>query len=104
MGYDFKRFQKDIDEFVVGVTRNRHVGEGGCIIIADESGNIVSDRNGNEGQNLDVTGILIDTDTGLSAEERDAGGLGIYIVKKSMDEIAYAYEDGKNILSIRKRI
>ena len=63
VGYDFKRFQKDIDEFVVGVTRNRHVGEGGCIIIADESGNIVSDRNGNEGQNLDVTGILIDTDT-----------------------------------------
>lgn len=45
-----------------------------------------------------------DPDTGLSAEERDAGGLGIYIVKKSMDEIAYAYEDGKNILSIRKRI
>ena len=45
-----------------------------------------------------------DPDTGLSAEERDAGGLGIYIVKKSMDEIAYAYENGKNILSIRKRI
>lgn len=63
VGYDFERFQKDIDEFVVGVTRNRHVGEGGCIIIADESGNIVSDRNGNEGQKLDITGIRIDKDT-----------------------------------------
>lgn len=56
VGYGFKRFQKDIDEFVVGVTRNRHVGEGGCIIIADESWNIVSDRNGNEGQSLDEIG------------------------------------------------
>ena len=63
VGYGFERFQKDIGEFVVGVTRNRHVGEGGCIIIADESWNIVSDRNGNEGQNLDVTGIWIDTAT-----------------------------------------
>lgn len=63
VGYGFKRFQRDIGEFVVGVTRNRHVGEGGCILIADESWNIVSDRNGNEGQNLSVTGIWIDTET-----------------------------------------
>ena len=61
VGYGFERFQRDIDEFVVGVTRNRHVGEGGCIIIADEGWNIVSDRNGNEGQNLNVTGVRIDT-------------------------------------------
>ena len=43
-------------------------------------------------------------DTHLSAEERDIGGLGIFMVKKSMDEIAYRYENGKNILSIRKNI
>lgn len=63
VGYGFERFQRDIGEFVIGVTRNRHVGEGGCILIADESWNIVSDRNGNEGRNLDVTGIWIDTQT-----------------------------------------
>lgn len=63
VGYGFQRFQQDIGEFVVGVTRNRHVGEGGCIIIADESMNIVSDRNGNEGQTLGVTGIRIDAET-----------------------------------------
>lgn len=62
VGYGFERFQRDIGEFVIGVTRNRHVGEGGCILIADESWNIVSDRNGNEGQNLGVTGIWIDTE------------------------------------------
>ena len=59
VGYGAERFQRDIDEFVIGVTRNRHVGEGGCIIIVDESWNIVSDRNGNEGKNLDVTGLTI---------------------------------------------
>lgn len=63
VGYGFERFQRDIGEFVIGVTRNRHVGEGGCIIIADESWNIVSDRNDNEGQNLGVTGIWIDAET-----------------------------------------
>lgn len=61
VGYGAERFQRDIDEFVVGVTRNRHVGEGGSIIIVDENWGIVSDRHGNEGKNLDVTGIWIDT-------------------------------------------
>ena len=45
-----------------------------------------------------------DPDTSLSAEERGVGGLGIFMVKKSMDEITYRYEGGKNILSIRKKI
>ena len=45
-----------------------------------------------------------DPDTTLSAEERTMGGLGIFMVKKSMDEIAYRYENGKNILMIRKKI
>ncbi|MBQ3374549.1 MAG: SpoIIE family protein phosphatase [Oscillospiraceae bacterium] len=63
VGYDAERFQKDIDDNVIGVTKNRHVGEGGCIIIADEDWNIVSDRNNNEGENLFVTGIWIDQET-----------------------------------------
>ena len=44
-----------------------------------------------------------DPDTTLSAEERQIGGLGIDMVKKSMDEIAYEYKDGQNILTIKKR-
>ena len=43
-------------------------------------------------------------DTGLSADERDIGGLGIFIVKKTMDEVSYEYKDGKNILKIKKQI
>ena len=45
-----------------------------------------------------------DPDTTLSAEEREIGGLGIYMVKKSMDEITYEYKDGQNILTIKKKI
>ena len=45
-----------------------------------------------------------DPDTTLSAEERDIGGLGIYMVKKSMDDIAYEYKDGHNILKIKKNL
>ena len=45
-----------------------------------------------------------DPDITLSAEERSIGGLGIYMVKKSMDEITYTYKDGQNILSIKKKL
>ena len=45
-----------------------------------------------------------DADITLSAEERRIGGLGILMVKKSMDTVDYAYEDGKNILTIKKSI
>ena len=45
-----------------------------------------------------------DPDVTLSAEKRQIGGLGIYIVKKSMDNISYEYTDGMNILTIRKNI
>lgn len=45
-----------------------------------------------------------DPDTTLSADERKIGGLGIFMVKKSMDEIDYRYQDGQNILTIKKRL
>lgn len=45
-----------------------------------------------------------DADTTLSAEEREMGGLGILMVKKSMDQVEYAYEYGKNTLTIHKAL
>lgn len=45
-----------------------------------------------------------DPDVTLSAEERQIGGLGIYMVKKSMDDITYEYKDGQNIISIKKNL
>ena len=45
-----------------------------------------------------------DPDVTLSAEERSIGGLGIYMVKKTMDKMDYAYENGQNILTMTKVI
>ena len=43
-----------------------------------------------------------DPDVTLSAEERQIGGLGIFMVKKSMDDMKYEYKDGQNVLTIVK--
>ena len=45
-----------------------------------------------------------DPDITLSVDERDIGGLGIFIAKKTMDTVEYAYENGKNILTMTKKI
>ena len=45
-----------------------------------------------------------DPDITLSADERDIGGLGIYMVKKSMDDVSYEYKNGQNILTIKKTL
>ena len=43
-------------------------------------------------------------DVTLSASEREVGGLGIFLVKKTMNMVDYKYENGKNILTIKKNI
>ena len=41
-------------------------------------------------------------DLDASLEERQIGGLGIYIVREKMDEVSYEYREGKNILTMTK--
>ena len=43
-------------------------------------------------------------DTALSAQERKIGGLGIFIVKKTMDRLDYRYCNGQNIVTIEKKL
>lgn len=43
-------------------------------------------------------------DTTLSAEDRPIGGLGIHLVRQLMDDMSYSYTDGKNILTLTKKI
>lgn len=43
-----------------------------------------------------------DPNIGLSAEERQIGGLGVFMVKQLMDDMTYEYRDGQNILAIHK--
>lgn len=45
-----------------------------------------------------------DPDITLSAEERDIGGLGIFMVKNLMDEVTYDYIDEENILTLIKYV
>ena len=45
-----------------------------------------------------------DPDITLSADERPIGGLGVFITKKTMDDICYEYKDGRNILTIKKNL
>ena len=45
-----------------------------------------------------------DPDITLASEERQVGGLGIFLVKKNMDEVYYKYENGNNVLTMKKKI
>ena len=45
-----------------------------------------------------------DPDVTLAAEDRAIGGLGIFLVKKTMDDMKYRYENGMNILTLYKHI
>ncbi len=69
------------------------VDEEPCVIITFIDNGVPYDPLGKE-----------DPDITLSAEERGIGGLGVYMVKKSMDDVSYEYRDGQNILRIKKRI
>ncbi|HAF25798.1 MAG TPA: ATP-binding protein [Lachnospiraceae bacterium] len=45
-----------------------------------------------------------DPDISLSVEERQIGGLGIFLVKKKMDDVIYEYKDGQNVLTLVKKL
>ena len=60
IGYGAEQFQKNLDKYVAGFTRNKHVGETGGIIICDKDGTIVSDNIGMEGYTLRVAGMNFD--------------------------------------------
>ena len=51
-----------------------------------------------------INGKKADPDITLPANERPIGGLGIFMVKKTMDDVNYEYADGKNILRLKKNI
>ena len=44
-----------------------------------------------------------DPDITLPAEDRDVGGLGVFMTKQLTDEISYEYRDGQNVLTMIKR-
>ena len=45
-----------------------------------------------------------DVDVSLEVGDREVGGLGIHLIRQIMDDISYEYKDGKNVLTLHKKI
>ena len=101
-----------VEEIFVNIAHYAYKQETGSVVIrADVSGNATDDgavdsfaviefEDGGIPYNpLEKT----DPDIGAAADEREIGGLGIFMVKKIMDSVEYRREAGKNILTIRRK-
>lgn len=70
----------------------------------EKSGNVISFELKDQGKPFNPIEEAPKVDTTLSADERQIGGLGIFLINKIMDEVAYRYEKGSNILTMKKNI
>ncbi len=92
-----------LEELFVNVAHYAYPDSKGTVKIGiDTSGDSIVIRLIDSGIPFDPT-AKEDPDITESAEERKIGGLGIYMVKKSMDSMIYEYKDKQNILTISKR-
>lgn len=55
------------------------------------------------GKEFDPT-MAPDADVTLSAEDRQIGGLGIFLIRQIMNEVRYERIDGKNVLTLEKKL
>ena len=92
------------EELFVNITSYAYEGQAGDAEIAvDITDNVASIDFIDSGVPYDPL-AKEDPDVTLSAQERQIGGLGIFMVKKTMDDVLYRYEKGKNITTIKKTI
>ena len=95
-----------IEEVFVNVARYAYKeGEGNVTlgIGFDKESRTISFRMADKGVPFDPL-QKPDPDITLSAEDREIGGLGIFITKKTMDSVEYVYENGENVLTMIKKI
>ena len=78
-------------------------GDASLFIGFDDQSRAITFRMTDKGIPFDPT-AKPDPDITLSAEDREPGGLGIFIAKKTMDSLSYSYENGENVLTMVKRI
>lgn len=55
------------------------------------------------GKEFDPTQVP-DADISLSAEDRQIGGLGIFLIRQIMNKVEYQRIDGKNVLTLKKQL
>ena len=69
-----------------------HLHEGSIVLVLTDTG-----------KEFDPT-LAPDADITLSAEDREIGGLGIFLIRQIMNEVRYERIDGKNVLTLEKRL
>ncbi len=77
--------------------------EGSVMIAANGDGKSLVFTITDKGKEFDPTKVE-EADITLSAEDRQIGGLGIYIVKNIMNEVTYQRLEGHNVLTLKKTI
>ena len=95
-----------IEEIFVNISRYAYhpvIGKATVRMDIDEEDGLVSLQFEDEGIPYNPL-VRKDPDLTSGVKEREVGGLGIYMTKKSMDDVAYSYKDGKNILVITKKM
>ena len=100
------QIQIAVEELFVNIARYAYVPEQGetvvrCVTELEPKAVTIELRD--HGKPFDPL-AKADADVTLSADERPIGGLGIYMVKTSMDDVRYIYENGENVLTIYKKI
>ena len=68
-------------------------------VTAVQNGTVLSLRFEDDGKPYDPT-TAAEPDITASAEEREIGGLGIFVVRNMMDSMDYKYKDGHNVLTL----
>lgn len=93
-----------VEEMFVNVAHYAYEGKNGDVtLVIDGNGGAISITLIDSGIPFDPL-ARPDPDVTLSAEERKIGGLGIYMVKQTMDKVHYERKDGKNIFTMIKNI
>ena len=69
-----------------------HVHEGSIVFVLTDTG-----------KEFDPT-LAPEADITLSVDDREIGGLGIFLIRQIMNEVRYERIDGKNILTLEKKL
>ena len=93
-----------VEEMFINVAHYAYGGSPGTVALTvDGENGVVSITLTDHGVPFDPL-AKDDPDITLSAEERQIGGLGIFMVKKSMDEVRYERRGQQNIFTMKKAI
>ena len=82
-------YPKEEHEFIY---LSAYMHEGSIILVLTDTG-----------KEFDPT-LAPEVDITLSADERPIGGLGIFLIRQIMNEVKYERIDGKNILTLEKKL